>query len=181
MRTVVYDTGLEQAHLADVLAEEHESRPTRSSRTKAKKRATEKKAPKASKEQVAELPTSDNYLSKIAKYVPAETVTITLFAFAAFEPDGNTVWVFVALGALANIIYLLGVAMNSPATQRPRLYFYALTLLAFLGWAIGVIEAVQDKVGIDEDDQRAFVLGATAFLVPALDSILSKLDISLGE
>lgn len=183
-RTVVYDSALEQAHLADLLAEEGAgARPTKQSRLKAKQRAEKAEPPKASKEAVAELPTSDKYLSKIAKYVPAETVTFTLAAFAAFEPDGNTIWIFVAAGALANVIYLVGVAMNSPAEQRPRAYFYFLSALAFFGWAIAVIEVVQIAIGIADDsadNQKAFVLAATAFLVPALDSILSRLNINLG-
>jgi hypothetical protein len=38
-RTVVYDSAIEQAHLADVLAEEGADRPTRVARRKAAKRA----------------------------------------------------------------------------------------------------------------------------------------------
>lgn len=183
-RTVVYDHPMVQAHLMDAIgAADVPAKPTRSQRRTAKLRAAKKETPAVDKEQLAELPTADSYLSKIAKYVPAETVSITLAAFAAFNPDGNTIWVFLGVGAVANVIYLLGVATNLPVTQRPRAYFYGLSALAFLGWAIAVIQVVQLKVGIkgvNAADQEAFILAATAFVIPALDSIFGKLDIHIG-
>jgi hypothetical protein len=181
---VVYDSALEQAHLKAILDKEGPgAKPTRQARRKAKERVEKAEEPAESKEAVAELPTTDSYLSKIAKYVPAETITATLAAFAAFEPDGNTIWIFLGLGAVANVVYLLGVAMNAPVTQRPRVYFYLLSVVAFFGWSIAVVEVVQTEFGITGDNaesQTAFVLVATAFLVPALDNILSKLDINFG-
>jgi hypothetical protein len=183
-RTVIYGSAMERAHLTDVLAEGTDKKPTSAARHKAADRAAKKVDPNASKEELAQTPNSDGYLSKIAKYVPAETVTLTLAAFAAFKPDGNTVWVFLAVGALANVVYLLSLASNEAVAQRPRAYFYALSVLAFLGWSIAVIEFVQTKVGLNGDDadaQKAFVLAATAFLVPALDSILGKLKIDIGN
>ena len=56
-RTVVYDSPLEQAHLADVLAEEGaNAKPSGQSRHKARERAAKAQEPKATKQDVAALP-----------------------------------------------------------------------------------------------------------------------------
>ena len=120
-------------------------------------------------------PTTDGYLDKIAKYVPAEIVTLTTLAFAALTPRSNAVWWLVAGGAIANALYLYGTALSASAkTPMPRWYFYPLSGLALVLWAIAVIGPVSSKVGISGSNattKKTFVLAVAAFLVPLLDTI----------
>lgn len=124
-------------------------------------------------------PSTDTYLDKLAKYVPAETVTITTLAFAAIQPSKNAVWWLVAGGAVANLLYLFGTALAArPKVPMPRWYFYPLSAAALALWAIAVIGPVGRKVGIsgsNADTQKTFVLATAAFIVPLLDTIASGL------
>lgn len=122
---------------------------------------------------------SDGYLDKIAKYVPAESVTITTLAFAAFKPTGALVWIVVAAGAVANVLYLYGTALQARSrVPMPRWYFYPLSAIALVLWAIAVINVVSIKAGIkgvNADAQKTFVLAAAAFFLPLLDTIATQL------
>ena len=125
----------------------------------------------------AEAPSRDDLLARIAKYVPAEMITLATLGFAAFPPDGNTVWVYVAIGAILNVIYLYGTAMGSSGTPMPPRFFYVLSAAAFVGWAFVTIDIVQAKAGIDGDNattQQGFILLLTAIFVPILDVGLSR-------
>jgi hypothetical protein len=179
-RTVVYDQPFEQAHQKELLAGQPDGKPTRAVRKAAQARVAEGKVPTASKAELAALPTTDSYVSKIAKYVPAEMTAVMLAFFAAFTIEGNWIWLFLGLGAVINVIYLFSIAVVQPVTQRPRTYFYGLSVLAFMGWAIAVLEVVQGKVGIDSEVQEAFVLAATAFLIPALDTVFGRVSVKFG-
>jgi hypothetical protein len=128
---------------------------------------------------VSKASASDGYLDKIAKYVPAESVTITTLAFAAFKPTGLLIWIFVAAGAIANVLYLFGTALQARSRfPMPRCYFYALSAIALVLWAMAVINVVSIKAGIkgpNADAQKTFVLAAAAFFVPLLDTIATGL------
>jgi hypothetical protein len=122
---------------------------------------------------------TDGYLEKIAKYVPAELVTLTTLAFAALAPTGTWVWVLVAGGAVANVLYLWGTALQGrEATPMPRWYFYPLSALALVLWSIAVIGAVGGEIGIsgsNAETEKTFVLALAAFLVPLADVIATAL------
>lgn len=127
--------------------------------------------------------TKDDYLAKIAKYVPAESITAVMLMFAAFKPHSSTaIWLYVAAGSVANVIYLLSIALAAPPTRpRPRWFFYALSLGAFWLWAIATIDAVQKQAQITGDGAQAkqtAILAGAAFLIPALDTILTFLSSS---
>lgn len=111
----------------------------------------------------------DGPASKMAKYVPAELVTIATAYFAAFDPGRTTVWIVLLLGAVLNVLYLYSVAQHDDRSQ-PRIRFYALSALAFVMWSAATIEEVATRFGLDADDERAFVLLAAAFVLPLLDS-----------
>lgn len=118
----------------------------------------------------------DNYVSKIAKYVPAETVSIATLFFATFTVSGMAVWACVAVGAVVNSLYLYVVAQMTPNSPQPRGYFYALSALAFVLWSLAVIDTVARAghlTGSSGDGQRAFILTAAAFFIPLLDSLFS--------
>jgi uncharacterized membrane protein YecN with MAPEG domain len=118
----------------------------------------------------------DGVASKIAKYVPVETVTLATFFFAVFDLDGAAVWVFVALGAAVNVAYLLSVSRAAADTPNPRIQFYVLSAIAFVLWSLATIDTVAKQAGLDGDTnsgQRAFVLALAAFSMPMLDTLLS--------
>jgi zinc transporter ZupT len=111
--------------------------------------------------------------------VPAETISAATLVFAAFEPTGSAIWWIVAGGVVANVVYLLSVAVVSPA-PKPRWFFYVLAAAAFVGWAISVIDPVAAKAGIEGDNaetQKFAVLAGAAFIIPALDPLLNYLDL----
>ena len=127
----------------------------------------------------AEPPSTDGYLEKLAKYVPAESITLTTLAFAALEPSSSQVWWLVAAGALANVLYLFGTALQGrQETPMPRWYFYLLSAMALVLWSIAIIGPVGTKAGISGGNAEAaktFVLAAAAFLIPLLDTIITGL------
>lgn len=122
---------------------------------------------------------TDGYLEKIAKYVPAELVTLTTLAFAALTPTGTWVWVLVAGGAIANMLYLWGTALQGRAlAPLPRWYFYPLSALALVLWSIAIIGTVGREIGISGSNaevEKTFVLALAAFLVPLADVIATAL------
>ena len=125
----------------------------------------------------AAAPSRDDLLARIAKYVPAEMITLATLGFAAFPPDGNTVWIYVAIGAVLNVIYLVGAAMGSSGTPMPPWFYYVLSAVAFVGWTLATLDVVQSKAGLTGDNattQQGFILLATAIFIPILDVGLSR-------
>ncbi|HVD87161.1 MAG TPA: hypothetical protein VNB59_07105 [Solirubrobacterales bacterium] len=126
----------------------------------------------------------DDYLAKIAKYVPAETITLTTLAFAAIAPNGNDVWWVVGAGAFANLLYLFSTSLAATTTPLPRWHFYLLSIVAYAFWAAAIIGPVGEKVGISGDKaeiRQTFVLALAAFVVPALDSLGTHLPTRLKK
>jgi hypothetical protein len=129
--------------------------------------------------------TQDDYFSRIAKYVPAEMITVTVLGFAAFEPKGSAVVVWLVVGAIANCVYLLSLAIRGPEELRPPVSFYVLSVAAFWMWSLATLDEVGAATGwISDGDnasmQKAFVLAAAAFIIPALDPIVDRIKISLA-
>jgi len=93
----------------------------------------------------------DGYLAKIGKYVPAEIVTLTTLGFAAFSPHGASIWLWLALGALVNVVYLFGAAVVPRGFYRPRWFFYVLSVGAYFLWAMAVIDVVKSQAGLTGD------------------------------
>jgi hypothetical protein len=109
-------------------------------------------------------------------------ITLTTLGFAAFAPDGNTIGIYLAIGAALNIVYLFGTALTAESTTpRPRAWFYLLSAAAFAGWAFATLDEVQKKAGLTGDSattKQGFILLVTAIFVPMLDVMLSRLAIS---
>lgn len=181
-RTVVYENPLLAAHYADEVAADpaHTRSARRTARTNARRKAANAEQPStAGKVALAKAPTRDGYLTKIGKYVPAETITVATLAFLAFEPEGDTIWIYVAIGAVVNAIYLLSVALVSSA-PLPRWFFYVLAAAAFVLWAMAVIDPVTREAGVtgeNVESQKTAILAMAAFLLPALDTILDYIDV----
>jgi hypothetical protein len=184
-RTIVYDDPQVQAHYAALVAERPEAlsiRQKRGLRKQAEVLADTKQQPlPKDAPDPANLPTKDDYLAKLAKYVPAEAITVATLGFAAIKPAGDAVWWVLAAFAAANVVYLLGTALaTQEATPRPRGHFYVLSVIAFALWAAAILAPVQQKLGIaaaDLETWQTFILAGAAFIIPAVDSIASHIDV----
>lgn len=112
----------------------------------------------------------DGVASKMAKYVPAEMVTIATAYFAAFDPSPALTWAVLALGAVLNVLYLYSVSKSDKNSSDPSPRFFWLSAIAFVLWSAATIDEVASQMGLDTAGQRAFVLSAGAFVLPLLDS-----------
>lgn len=181
-RTVVYDQPVVQVEMEKELDAPRQARkPT--GPPAAKRRAARRKATQAGTDEkaaAADSPIKDDYASKLAKYVPGEVVAVSIAGFAAFDPTGNWVWLGIALGIGATILYLAGTAERLPVAARPRPYFYILSGVAFVFWAMGTIPHVRAKFGLEGDDnadKAAWLLLAAAFVIPLLDTLADGLEV----
>jgi hypothetical protein len=187
-RAVVYESPAVQAHYAELVqqAETSTLRRTENERAlleEARKKAEEGEAPPTQPTREGTQTGKDAYLEKIAKYVPAEVITLTTLAVAALNPGGDTIWWILAVGAVVNVLYLFGTALAASASPLPRWYFYALSIMAYAFWATAIIPQVGDKVGIGGDNaetEQTFALALAAFFVPLLDSIFTNLPARIG-
>jgi hypothetical protein len=186
-RTIVYESPAVQAHYAELVKESetparHRTKRERTLLREARERADAQQPPPRKPIEDGTQSGKDSYLEKIVKYVPAEIVTLTTLAVAAFQPAGGTIWWIVIVGALANVLYLFGTALASSTTPLPRWYFYPLSILAYAVWAAAIIPEFGQKVGIGGDNaqtEQSFALALGAFLVPLLDSIFTNMAVRL--
>lgn len=125
-------------------------------------------------------PAQDTIPTKLVKYVPVEVVSVSAAGFAAFNPTGNWIWFGLTAGAVVNVLYLFAAAVKGlgDGTPRPRLYFYALSALAFVVWAIATIGPVQNAMHLSVD-KAAYILVAGAFGIPLLDTFFGVFDVGL--
>lgn len=181
-RAVVYEPPAVQAEYAELVKEEETSGLSRARKesdllSDAREKAANTDPPPADPVKEGTQEGNDSYLEKIAKYVPVEIVTLTTLAVAAIQPAGDTIWVIILAGAFANVLYLFGTALAATTTPLPRLYFYPLSIIAYVIWAAAIVPEFGDKVGIGGDNfetEQTFALALAAFLVPLLDSIFSN-------
>src|SRR5947208_2235116 len=92
----------------------------------------------------------DDLPTRLAKYVPAETLAFFVPATAAIGTGHKGL---VALVTLAAAVGSLGVlwlnAVKLPDDERPLRHFYVLAVVAFLSWAIATSPSTADLVGVD--------------------------------
>jgi hypothetical protein len=132
------------------------------------------------KRQAVNLPTQDDYVAKLAKYVPGEVVAVSLAGFAAFNPTGRWVWAALVGAVAINLIYLAAAAVKLPAGSRPRAYFYVLSGVALVFWAVATIPQVRDKFGLggqDGQDKASYILVFAAFGIPLVDTLFASLEV----
>jgi hypothetical protein len=178
-RTVVYDDPIAQARLAE---DDPDAKPSRAARKRVNRRTGP--ATDAEKTQAVELPVKDDYTAKIAKYVPAEVVAVSVAGFAAYNPTGRWIWFGIVLGIVANLVYLGGNAVRLDPVSRPRWFFYILSAVAFLAWALATIPQVRSKfdlAGTENDQKAAYILAAAAFGLPLLDTLGNSIEIGFRE
>jgi hypothetical protein len=118
---------------------------------------------------------SDGFPEKLAKYVPAEVLAfyVPIVAIAGVKDDKQTLFVVTAVAALGVVIYLGTAARQVVADRRPPIWFYALAVVAFLGWAIGTIPQLGPELGLSTV-LSSVVLPIVIFAVPGIDYFLTR-------
>lgn len=184
-RNVVYDSPLvRQAYREELDASGAPGLIAPAQRRTARTAAKRKAAAIPDENATASKKATDGYLSRIAKYVPAETIAIVALLFAQFDPTGSAVWWWLVAGAVGNVVYLLSLAVIGDDDKRPRALFYVLSAVAFVMWAIATLEVVAAEFGIEGDKmegQQGAILAAAAFFIPALDVVLEEISSRIGS
>lgn len=114
----------------------------------------------------------DDYLAKLAKYVPAEVVSLFVTLVALTGDDKTLLLVWTGVGLVATPLWFLFLARRQATNQQPRAYFYALATLAFAVWALGTTPALGDLFNLT-DPISAAVLVLGVFFIPLIDGLLS--------
>lgn len=115
----------------------------------------------------------DDYLTKLAKYVPAEVIAF-FTPIAALGGDNRGILVFaLCVGAVGTVVWLFIFARSIPQDQRPRIWSYGLAVVAFGVWALGISSEVREFLGLS-DDWAGVILATTVFALPALDLLVTR-------
>jgi hypothetical protein len=178
VRTIVYDSPQVQAHyLAEAPANLGlvAPRARRTLRVKAEQAVAASPPALAAADQSKDTQPKDTVPTKLIKYVPAEVVTVTAGGFAAFNPSGDWIWASLAFGALVNVLYLFTTTASDSKAPRPRIYFYPLSALAYVVWAIATIASVQKAMSLTTD-KAAYILVVGTFAIPLLDSFFTVVE-----
>jgi hypothetical protein len=122
--------------------------------------------------------TPNDYADKLAKYVPAEVLSGFLLLVAMAEqskdPQQLLITCFIA-GLVMTPIYLAIAGLKSaPRQQKQRWYSYILSIIAFVGWAVGTRSSMARLLYL-EPEIGSFILAVIVFAVPGIDQLLTHL------
>lgn len=118
---------------------------------------------------------TDDFPTKLVKYIPAETLAFFVPTAALLGPDRNSWLVTVALIAAAgNVGYLWYQARSVPENVKPLPHFYVLALVAFVAWALVTAPNLASMVGLDQV-ATSVILAIAVFAVPLLDGVVTNL------
>lgn len=123
----------------------------------------------AGTEQDGDVRPGDPYLTRLAKYIPAETLAFMVFSTSfSQETRGQTIAV-VLIGAVGQLLWLYnrGQAISDPE-DRPTWRYYMFSLIAYSAWIIGTCPQVSHYAGIPRTT-AAIILGGVAYLLPLAD------------
>lgn len=113
----------------------------------------------------------DSVLEKLAKYVPAETVAFYVPAYAIAKAHGSSIcWAILTVGLIGTIIYLVAVADSA---NPPRWYFYLLSGIAFIVWAMATSSVEVDLFQWGEWVGE-LLLFVAVFLIPIIDKLITR-------
>lgn len=116
----------------------------------------------------------DNYKEKLLKYVPAEVLAffVPITAFVGGDEKGWLIVIFV-VGLVGTLIYLIKANLEVPPEQRAPRWNYVLAILAFAAWALATSPATATVFSLNQKS-AGIILAVAAFLIPAVDSLLSQ-------
>ncbi len=113
----------------------------------------------------------DTYEDKLLKYVPVEVVAFYAVVYASVQQEADWLkWLILALGVFGTVGYL---AARSDRSRPPRWYFYVLSVIAFLAWALGTSSVGQDLFAFP-DAAAKIMLPSGVFAVPLVDELLTR-------
>jgi hypothetical protein len=121
----------------------------------------------------------DDYRAKLVKYIPAEVIGFFIPAYALVSRNGSDTSASGSATAqivvvVVSLVGLVGYLYVSSAKERPpRLFYYVLSILAFLAWAVGTSSVGQDVFHLPERLNEFTVLVAV-FLIPMVDELLTR-------
>ena len=118
--------------------------------------------------------TSDGYVDKLIKYVPAEVVAFFAPTAAMAGTDHRVLFGALIAGTVATPIYLWYQSRGLPAASKPVPPFFLIATIAFLVWALATSPEMATTVHLDAR-AVALVLGITILFVPVLDAVLAEL------
>lgn len=114
----------------------------------------------------------DEYLERLAKYVPAEILAPFLVVSSATSiSDVLLVALLATFGAGAVIWALTRNLKLDAALRQPSSLIVIFSALAYAGWALGTSGTVQSLVGISQAAATP-ILAAIAFVLPLVDDYL---------
>lgn len=126
----------------------------------------------------ATLEPADDYLKKLAKFVPVEGLAPAL-AFAAFAEDDKTMLALI-LGISLIVGLALLVVQTQSETPKPRWWFWLFSMIAFVAWSLGASPGFRHLFGDVGAKDGALILGLTAFALPAIDGAIIALTKKKG-
>jgi hypothetical protein len=128
-------------------------------------------APKGTKD----APVPDDFFERLAKYIPGEVLALFIPLVTLASGHNELVGYSVLAGVAATLMYTFIRALLEPdRLKKPRPFFYAFAVIAFLVWAVGTSGDVQTLVGWDAVTSR-WSLAVVALLLPALDQLIDLL------
>lgn len=125
----------------------------------------------------------DDYGDKLVKYIPGEVLAFFLPAWALFANEGTSEaestmtwrWIVFFVALVATVGYLLLRAPKQGETPAPPpWYFYVLSALAFVAWAIGTTDAGQVLFCLSSEVGSKFIIMAAVLLIPMIDGLLTR-------
>jgi hypothetical protein len=120
----------------------------------------------------------DGYRDKLVKYVPVEATAFFTLAYGALHealdvknPSDRLWWILLLLlGGVIAVLFAGGA--GRVRTPKPW-YFYLLTSISFVAWAVGTTGVAQEIWTGWLSQANDVVLAAAAFLIPGLDQWLT--------
>lgn len=116
----------------------------------------------------------DDYKTKLLKYIPGEVLAFFIPATAAIGSDEEG-WLIAAfiVGAAGTILYLLMENRKVEQGKQAKPWSYLLALAAFTVWALATSPATANVIDLKQKN-AGFILLFAAFIIPAVDSLLTK-------
>lgn len=117
---------------------------------------------------------SDDFSSKVLKYVPGEVVAFYVPITALAGANDHTILgVALAAGLIATPLYQLISARKISAERRARWWAYVLGMVAFAAWALATSSATAALFDLSQK-LTGVILAVAALFIPALDALFTR-------
>ena len=120
----------------------------------------------------------DSYGDKLLRYIPAEVIGFYILAYPFMKDQGRAWQIIVFLVTLVGLLGWLIVRARAEET-KPRWWFFLLSAIAFVAWAIGTSTVGSDLFLLSQKMSQ-FTVMVAVFLVPLIDELLSPRKTETG-